>query len=213
MGGRVPGAADTDPRAGAGARHRRELVREHRLVTIVGTGGCGKTRLAVEIARDDPDAVFVDLAPLTDAGLVLPTVARACGLSEAGAGPVATRRCATSTTAGAARVLDNLEHLLDAADAIVDLLTGCSGVRVLGTSRSRPGAGRAAARTRPARGARRRRVGPVGTQRGAAARPPRRRPAAPDLPRQHRAIPRWTDSVGCSRSPGKSRSPATTPCH
>lgn len=114
----------------------RELVGTHRLVTIVGAGGCGKTRLAVELAHDDPDAVFVDLAPLTDPALVLPTVARVLGLREAGARPVAATLLRHLGDRPALLVLDNLEHLLDAADDIVELLAGCAGVRVLGTSRA-----------------------------------------------------------------------------
>lgn len=134
--GRVP--APLTPILGREAEFAaaRELIRTHRLVTIVGTGGCGKTRLAVELARDDPDPVFVDLAPLTDPALVLPTVARVLSLREAGARPVAATLLRHLGDRPALLVLDNLEDLLDAADDIVELLAGCGGVRVLGTSRS-----------------------------------------------------------------------------
>jgi hypothetical protein len=66
----------------------RAVLEAQRLLTVVGPGGCGKTRLAVEVAAGAADAVFVDLSPVSDAGLVLPTVARALGLSEAGARPL-----------------------------------------------------------------------------------------------------------------------------
>ncbi|GAA4988086.1 LuxR C-terminal-related transcriptional regulator [Pseudonocardia tropica] len=114
----------------------RDLMRAHRLVTVAGMGGCGKTRLAVELALPDPDAVFVDLAPLTDPGLVLPTVARSLGLREAGATPVTTTLLRHLDGRRALLLLDNLEHLLDAADPVADLLSRCPGVQVLATSRA-----------------------------------------------------------------------------
>ncbi len=114
----------------------RDLMRAHRLVTVVGAGGCGKTRLAVETVRDEPDAVFVDLAPLSDPALVLPTVARSLGLSEAGARPVTSTLLRHLGDQSVLLVLDNLEHLLDAADDIAELLAGCAGTRVLATSRA-----------------------------------------------------------------------------
>jgi len=63
----------------------RAMLDEVRLLTLVGTGGSGKTRLAIEVAAGEPDATFIDVAPLRTQAQVLPTVARALGLRDAGA--------------------------------------------------------------------------------------------------------------------------------
>src|SRR5256886_6033319 len=66
------------------------LIEKHRVVTLVGTGGCGKTRLAIQVGADElenfPDGVrFVDLSPLSGAGLVIDAIATALGAKiEAG---------------------------------------------------------------------------------------------------------------------------------
>jgi transcriptional regulator with XRE-family HTH domain len=112
-----------------------------RLVTLVGPGGVGKTRLALEIAaqmgggfRDG--AVLVDLAPLRDGRLVAAAVARALGVREA------CRRSARELLVDHLRekqlllVLDNFEHLLGAAPLVAELLAGCAELTVLVTSRS-----------------------------------------------------------------------------
>jgi predicted ATPase/transcriptional regulator with XRE-family HTH domain len=112
-----------------------------RLLTLTGTGGIGKTRLGVEAARAAaghfPDGVaFVALAPLGDAALVVPTVARVLGVREA-AGP---RPTAALTEHLRGRtlllVLDNVEHLLDCAGEVAGLLGACPGLSVLATSRA-----------------------------------------------------------------------------
>ena len=112
-----------------------------RLVTLTGTGGCGKTRLALEVASRVlgvyPDGVwFVDLAPLADHGLVPRTVLATLELREApGRSPLdllADHLRSRQTLL----VLDNCEHLLDACAQLVDaLLRGCPHLRILATSR------------------------------------------------------------------------------
>jgi predicted ATPase len=120
----------------------RHLLTTRRLVTLTGPGGVGKTRLALAVARAAaplyPDgAAFVDLAPLENAGLVLPTIARALGVRE-----VAGQSLLDSITAqiGEGRVLvvvDNMEHVAAAASLVAELLAACSRLAALVTSRSR----------------------------------------------------------------------------
>jgi non-specific serine/threonine protein kinase len=108
-----------------------------RLLTLTGPGGCGKTRLAVEVASrvssGFPDGVgFVDLAPLQDAATVPETVATALGLSRQAGGE-------ETDLIGEARLLlllDNAEHLVDGVCRLVSELLGCSpNLHILVTSR------------------------------------------------------------------------------
>lgn len=118
-----------------------ELLVADRLVTLTGTGGCGKTRLALEVAARKldlfPDGVwFVDLAPLSDPQLVGQTVAHALGAREEPG------RTVLDTLEGFVAhrelliVVDNCEHLIHACAVLVEnLLRAGPGVRILGTSR------------------------------------------------------------------------------
>ncbi len=115
-----------------------------RLLTLTGPGGVGKTRLAWQIAHEFaadtaacPDGAWlVELAPLVDPALVLPTVARTLGLREAPGTPL----LATLTVYLAAKrlllVLDNCEHLIEACAGLAGaLLRACASLRLLATSR------------------------------------------------------------------------------
>ncbi len=121
---------------------RARLLDPHtRLLTLTGPGGAGKTRLALEVARAVGDAFpagacVVDLAPLTDPALVLPTIAHALGLAEAGSQPVRALLHAYLRTRQPLLVLDNFEQVLEAARVVSDVLATCAGVRVLVTSRA-----------------------------------------------------------------------------
>jgi predicted ATPase/DNA-binding XRE family transcriptional regulator len=114
---------------------------EVRLLTLTGTGGVGKTRLALEAARHTrkhfpDDVVFIALAPLNDAGLVLPTVAHSMGLREtAGQTPHEALREHLQDKR-MLLVLDNFEHVLQAAPVIANLLEFCPDLMVLVTSRA-----------------------------------------------------------------------------
>ena len=124
-------------------RERGEILRlldRVRLLTLIGPGGCGKTRLAIETlagVEAVPDGIwFVELAGLTDGSLVAQATALAVGV------PIPAQRSAQEALAAhlAAReaiiVLDNCEHVIDACARLAeDLLRAGPGVRVVATSR------------------------------------------------------------------------------
>jgi predicted ATPase/DNA-binding SARP family transcriptional activator len=107
---------------------------ETRLVTLTGTGGVGKTRLALAAADEVGRAVFVDLAPLSDPEHVLPATAAAVGAEEASVASIA-GQLEASFAGPPLLVLDNLEHLREAHPVVSDLLAASPAVRVLATSR------------------------------------------------------------------------------
>ncbi len=119
-----------------------ELVQDAqcRLVTLVGPGGIGKTRLAIEVAAAQaasfPDGVFfVALAPLSDSAAVLPTIAETLGVQEAGGQPLMEVVKSYLRDKELLLLLDNFEHLLAAAPLVSELLQAAPGVAVLATSR------------------------------------------------------------------------------
>jgi DNA-binding SARP family transcriptional activator len=119
----------------------KRLLAMTRLLTLTGAGGCGKTRLAVEVASDlvgaYPDGVWlVDLAPLSEAELVPQAVARALGVREQPDRPLLETLEDTLRPRKVLLVVDNCEHLVEAVATLVDaLLDSCPGLRVLATSR------------------------------------------------------------------------------
>ncbi len=106
-----------------------------RLVTLTGTGGTGKTRLALAAADELGHAVFVDLAPVSNPALVLPTIASAIGADDTG-GLDAAHLAAALGERPPLLVLDNLEHLPTAHPLVGELLAAAPGLRVLATSRA-----------------------------------------------------------------------------
>lgn len=106
-----------------------------RLVTLTGTGGVGKSRLAVEIAHRTDGAAFVALAPLADPSLVPSVVAATLDLPDvAGAGGAVLAEALRDRPG--LLVLDNFEHLLAGATVVADLLAGCPRLTILVTSRA-----------------------------------------------------------------------------
>lgn len=113
----------------------QQLLDDHRLVTIIGPGGVGKTRLALEVATDvltrfEQGAFLIDLAPIDDAPLVLPEIAATIGIGETA------ERDLTAALGDGARllVLDNFEQVVDAAPAIANVMAQAAPVKALVTS-------------------------------------------------------------------------------
>jgi predicted ATPase/DNA-binding SARP family transcriptional activator len=127
---------DDDRRTIAGLFDRED----HRLVTLTGPGGVGKTRLALDVARQlepqHPDGVWlVFLAPIAEGEHVPSAIAQALDVTPVrGESPIAAVQSFLGPKRGIL-VLDNFEHLLEAAPLVSDLLAGCPGLRVLTTSR------------------------------------------------------------------------------
>ncbi|WBB79059.1 adenylate/guanylate cyclase domain-containing protein [Micromonospora sp. WMMD882] len=119
----------------------RELMAEHRLVTVIGAGGSGKTRLAVELCAGlvaaYPDGVwFVDIATVTDPGLVPFAVAAVFGLRPEPGRPILDTLVEYAATRRMLVVLDTCDAQPAATgEVIARLLTGARAVRVLATSR------------------------------------------------------------------------------
>jgi predicted ATPase/DNA-binding CsgD family transcriptional regulator len=145
---RVPRRAGVLPRAltplvgrereiGAAVRHLRD---GQRLLTLTGPAGVGKTRLSLAIATATLDlfpdgTVFISLAPILDPALVPGLIGAAFDVPD----PIARNvGPALSASVGSQRVLlvlDNFEHVLDAAPLVPELLVSCPGLSVLTTSR------------------------------------------------------------------------------
>jgi predicted ATPase/class 3 adenylate cyclase len=118
-----------------------ELLSSSRLLTLTGPGGTGKTRLslavAAAVADRFPDGVaFVPLGEITQLELVLPSIAHELGLPDRGGAQPMERILAHLAARRMLLVLDNFEHIVDAAPEVAELLSGAPQVAVLVTSRS-----------------------------------------------------------------------------
>lgn len=117
------------------------LRTEAPLVTLIGPGGVGKTRLSVRVAEETARAfadgsVFVPLAGVRDASLVIPTVASALGVRVAGESTPGQRLAEFLQPRHCLLVLDNLEQVLPAALPLAELLAACPRLTILATSRA-----------------------------------------------------------------------------
>lgn len=119
----------------------KSLLTRTRLLTLTGSGGCGKTRLALQAAAEllegTGDGVWLaELAPLTDPDLVVQTVARVFGVREAPGELILTTLVQELREKHLLLLLDNCEHVLNACARLADtLLRQCPGVALLVTSR------------------------------------------------------------------------------
>ncbi len=118
-----------------------ELLRGHRLVTLVGAGGSGKTRLSIAIGAKELEhrakgVWFVDLSPVVDPLQVPQTVGQALGLREPSGMGWAEALIENIGSSDRLVILDNCEHLVEACSRIAGaLLAQCEGLRILATSR------------------------------------------------------------------------------
>jgi predicted ATPase/DNA-binding SARP family transcriptional activator len=119
------------------------LLDDAPLLTLTGPGGCGKSRLALELAaRREPlyahGARLVELAPIRDPALVVSETARALGIQLRAGDDAVAALVARVGDAHLQLVLDNCEHLIDACAALANaLLRSCPNICVLATSRER----------------------------------------------------------------------------
>lgn len=116
------------------------LLREHRLVTLTGAGGVGKTQAALRVvaALDavDDGIRFIPLAPLDDPGHVVPAVALALGLQEVPNRPLLETIVAYLKNNALLLLFDNCEHVIAECAAVIErILSACPQVRILATSR------------------------------------------------------------------------------
>jgi non-specific serine/threonine protein kinase len=125
----------------------RRFLSAHRLVTLTGTGGCGKTRLALqvgaELVDDFADGVWlVELAPLSDPALVPATIARIFDVHEETSRPILATLIDFLRPRRLLLIVDNCEHVIAACAGIVQtILQSCPDVAVLATSREALGVG------------------------------------------------------------------------
>jgi predicted ATPase/DNA-binding CsgD family transcriptional regulator len=118
----------------------KDLLEDTRLLTLTGPGGTGKTRLSIQVAEQLLDnftdgVFFVDLAPISDPHMVASAVANTLGIFESSGQPIVE---AINRSIGQRKLLlllDNYEHVMEAASLVTDLLMTSPNVKIMVTSR------------------------------------------------------------------------------
>jgi len=117
----------------------KQLLSDGRLLTLTGPGGTGKTRLALQAASEMLDrfhsVFFVALAPITDPGLVASTIAQTLSVPETAGRSIVESLKEYLQSKSMLLVLDNFEQVISAAPLVSELLSGCSKLKILVTSR------------------------------------------------------------------------------
>jgi predicted ATPase/class 3 adenylate cyclase len=119
----------------------KSLLNSARLVTLTGSGGTGKTRLAQEVGAERLSAFangvwLIELAPLSDEAQIIPALAQVFGLQELPFNPLANLVLDYVRDKKILLLLDNCEHLIDACARLADdLLHQCAGLKILASSR------------------------------------------------------------------------------
>ncbi len=119
----------------------KALLGSARLVTLTGSGGTGKSRLSIEIGKEELPTFangvwLIELAPLADPSQIIPTMAQVFGLQEHPFSPLATLLMDYLRDKKILVILDNCEHLIDTCAKLADdLLHQCAGLKVLASSR------------------------------------------------------------------------------
>ncbi len=123
------------------SREIRELLETTRLLTLLGSGGIGKTRLAVHVGAETIDRYadgvwFVDLAPVVDSTMVPSVVAQVLSIAEEPGTPLVKTLAARLKSSQLLLILDNCEHLVEACARLASaLMRSCVSLRILATSR------------------------------------------------------------------------------
>jgi predicted ATPase/class 3 adenylate cyclase len=116
------------------------LKNDVQLVTLVGSGGTGKSRLALQVAAglasDFPDGVFfVDLAPIDDTELILSSIAHICGVREVAGQSLANTLHRYFSSRSILLIMDNFEQIIDGAQLLGPLIEAAPGLKLIVTSR------------------------------------------------------------------------------
>ncbi len=119
----------------------RELIQRSRMVTLVGTGGTGKTRLALHVATEItgwfPDGVWLsEFASVTDASILIQSIMTSIGLKASGSGALEQSLISSIGNRSLLMVWDNCEHIIDTCAKLTERLLGaCPNLKILCTSR------------------------------------------------------------------------------